>query len=267
MTTSNEQLSDLSITNQILIERFKNSVSSSMLIFFRNMEKQVQKEIKAHYDEDRLIITEKNVLKRKLNEIQEIELNKIHTQIMRDVHKFLGSQAHIYENQLKEVLSEVSDFIKVKRIDDKTLKKIYDKEPITFDKGKYYTLNTLWSTFFLSVRTTLNQNTESAYKLKKTTREYTSDLNKGYKINENSLATIIAVYIQQASQVASKSVNKVNENFVRGYMWLSTLDSRTSPICIDYSGKVYYHEFPERSTLPYEAYPPIHFFCRNRKKL
>jgi hypothetical protein len=261
MSTATNQLQDLSVNNQHLIEQHKNEIISTMLIFFKHMEKLINKEIKASFDDTKTIV-DKNALKRRLNVIQERELNKIQKQITKDVHKFLGSQAKNYEKQLKGVLKDVSKYIKVHSISEKALKHNYDKEPIVMEKGSYNTLASLWATFFLSVRTNLNQNTESAYKLKKTTREYTSDLNRGYKISENSLNGIIAVYIQQAVGSAAKSVNGVNEEFIRGYSWSSVLDSKTSDFCISHAYRFWIYNHPELSTLEAEIYSPAHFRCR-----
>jgi len=262
MPTATNTLSDLSTLNAHLVEQYKNLVSSTMLIFFKNMEKKINKEIKGNYDEENLTITEKNKLKRRLNEIQKIELNKIHKQIMQDSYKFLGVEAKTYENQLKAVLEDVSNYIKVHRVDSKTLKHNYDKSPIAMDKGEIYTLSSLWATFFLSVKTNLNQNTESAYTLRKTTREYTKDLNLGYKTNENSLNAFIAVILQQAYGIAMKSVNNVNEEYIKGYIWDSVMDSRTSDFCITHNTRFWFYGHPELSTLEAEIYAPAHYRCR-----
>lgn len=261
--TATEKLSDLSINTQHLIERYKNSVISTMLLFFKNMEKKVNKEITNNYDVEHLTIVEKNKLKKRLNEIQTIELSKIRKQILKDSHKLLGTQASLYDSQLKDVLSSMSEYIKIKKVDEKTLKHLYDKSPITMEKGKYSTLNSLWATFFVSVKNNLNQNTESAYRLKKSTREYTNDLNRGYKIGENSLNSVIAVMIQQAAQVTLRAINEKNNDIINGYIWVSVLDSHTSPVCQDYSGLEYYYDRPDLSTLPHQVYPPIHYKCRS----
>lgn len=261
--TANEQLQDLQINSQHLVEEYKNEISSTLLLFFKRMESLVNREIKIHYDEDNVLQKDKTSLKRSLLEIQDRELNKIHKRLLTDTEKFLGVYAKGYEKQLKDVLKDLTEFISVKSVDEKTLKKSFEKAKVDLEKGESYTLNGLWTTFLLSVRNGLTRNVESAYSLDKSTRDFTSDVNDKYKINRGQLNAIILTMIQQAVGIATKSVNKVNSDFIRGYMWDAILDTRTSPFCIDHNGRYWVYNYPERSTLEAEIYPPGHFRCRS----
>tara|TARA_R110002020_G_scaffold62613_2_gene167344 strand:+ start:287 stop:2263 length:1977 start_codon:yes stop_codon:yes gene_type:complete len=56
-----------------------------------------------------------------------------------------------------------------------------------------------------------------------------------------------------------------NADLVRGVQWVSTLDGRTSDICVARSGKVWLlpdYE-PEGHTIPFNGGPPAHFNCRS----
>lgn len=258
-----EKMNDLQATSQHLVERYKNSVISTMLLFFKRMEKLVLKEIGGEYQDKGFTIQEKNALKKKMKTIQEIELNKIHDNIMKDSYKLLGEQAKTYEKQLRMVLEDVSEFIKVNSVSEKVLKKNYQKERIIFDDGKSYTLDSWWKSFFNRVNETLIQNLESAHSLQKSKKDYEKDLKSNYKVNENQLKALISVFIQQAYSSAIRSVNNNNLVFLSGYLWNSILDRQTSDICRSLAFKTYFYEKPELSTLPYEIYPPAHARCRS----
>ena len=61
--------------------------------------------------------------------------------------------------------------------------------------------------------------------------------------------------IQQVSSAARQTVWEQNGDVVEGYRWLSTLDSKTTPICRSYDGKVFgVGEGP---------LPPAHINCRS----
>lgn len=261
--TANEQLQDLQISNQHLVEDYKNEIISTMLLFFRRMEKLIDKEIASSYNSDGVLIVPKTELKKKLLEIQTLEMNKMYKRIIKDVEKFLGIHARNYEKQLKDVLKELSDIISVKSVEEKTLKRNYEKELINLEKGNTNTLSSLWNTLILKLKTNLQNNVSSAYSLDKSRRDFSEDVKGSYKISESQLDAVIAVMVQQAVGVAYKSVNNANSGFLRGYVWDATIDSRTSPFCLEHNQRYWIYDRPDLSTLEYEFYPPSHYRCRS----
>lgn len=263
MGSANEKMNELQIANQHLLEQYKNETVALMMMFFKRMEKLVKKEITNFYDAEDTATRNKTELIRKIKSIQDIELNKLEKQLFSNLHKFLGTEAKNYHDQLKSVLADVSEYVKVKSPDTNKLNKKYDKSKVTMDKGKIYSLLFLWKTFTQSVNNKMSQNIESAYTLEKTTRELTSDVSSSYKTNEHQLSAVVAVLIQQAYSVAVRTVNDVNKDFVTGYWWQSVLDGRTSPFCIEHAGEYWIYEKPHLSTLPYQVYSPAHHRCRS----
>lgn len=263
MPSANEQLQDLQTLNQHLTEQHKSEVIALMLKFFKRMERLIQKEITLAYDEDGILPRDKSILWKKIKQIQQIEIDKIKTRILDDAERYLGVESGIYKKQLEKVFEDVSDFVDVKNVDPSKLKRIFERTKISMDKGKIYSLTSLWLTFSDSVKEKLLQNVESAYTLDKPRKEFISDVNSGFKINQNQLGAVIAVIIQQAYGVAIKEMNKVNTGIIKGYSWDSVMDTRTSPFCIEHSGQEWYYDAPELSTLPWEIYAPAHFKCRS----
>lgn len=261
--TANEQLQNLQTKNQHLTEAYKTELSTSLMRSFRSMERKILKEITIFYDPETTYQKDKTVLLKKIREIQEIELNKIKEKLLKGSEKYLGTEASIYKKQLESTFKDVEEFIHIKSVDPASLKKAYEKAKITMDKGETYTLASLWRTFYNSVVARTIQNTESAYALEKTTKEYSSDIKTGFKTNENSLVAVTAVAIQQAYSIAMREMDKANEFLVKGYLWNSVIDSSTSPFCIDHAYQYWIYNHPELSTLPYEIYVPAHFRCRS----
>lgn len=71
--------------------------------------------------------------------------------------------------------------------------------------------------------------------------------------------------IQTVTQRASMLTYEANDDLTTGWTQLSTLDGRTSDICIAYSGKEWDKEFkPVGHKLPYNSGCPRHFRCRSR---
>jgi len=261
MNNVNDQLVSVQNNNQHLIENYKNEVIATMLTLFKRMEKLVNKEISTFYNEDRLLQKDKSVLMKKVKEIQTNELNKIKNRTTEDIEKLLRVEVSVYKEQLEKVFAEFSEYISIKGVDEASLKKTYNKTRITLDNGEVQTIASMWGAFFATVNVRANQSIESAYLLEKSIKELKSDVSGGHKINENQLNAIIATTIQQAYGVVTKEMNNANSHLIKGYLWNSVLDSRTSPFCAEHAGEYYLYGYPEKSTLPYEIYAPAHYRC------
>jgi SPP1 gp7 family putative phage head morphogenesis protein len=80
---------------------------------------------------------------------------------------------------------------------------------------------------------------------------------------EALVRTAIAEVVNKAALQSFQEMNDV----VKAVQQISTLDSRTSDICISYSGQVWDVDTLEPidpSTLPFNGGPPRHFNCRSR---
>jgi len=75
------------------------------------------------------------------------------------------------------------------------------------------------------------------------------------KMANGQVMTIVRTTVNQVTNTASQSVYKANSDVTEEYRYVSTLDSRTSPVCRDLDGQVFkYNEGPV---------PPQHFGCRS----
>lgn len=262
MATANEQLLDMQISQQHLLEQYKNEAFSLVGAFLKRMERLIEKEITAYYDGENPLKKDMPQLRRRLKTIQDRELNKIRRQLLDDAQRFLRVNADVYKYQLDKVFEEVEEFVKIKRVTTKDLNKAFEKDKIVFDKGEIYTLTSFLNRYFMAVEARLEQNIESAYELKKTEREFNSDVRGNRARNLAQLAAVSAVLVQQAYGVSKRIMEEQND-VIRGYVWVAILDSRTSNICLDLNSRIWYFSDEVRSTLPFEIYPPAHFHCRS----
>lgn len=82
----------------------------------------------------------------------------------------------------------------------------------------------------------------------------------GYKdgliaISRRQAATIVRTAISHTASVARNAVYEANRSVIANEIWVSVLDSRTSPECQQLDGKIF--------KLGAGPYPPIHFNCRS----
>ena len=68
---------------------------------------------------------------------------------------------------------------------------------------------------------------------------------------------------------AQKKYYEQNDDIIKGIKWVSTLDSRTTPMCMALDGKTWKYDAkskdyePVGHTIPWPDYPPIHWNCRS----
>lgn len=78
---------------------------------------------------------------------------------------------------------------------------------------------------------------------------------------------LIRTSVQSIAQSARNETFKANDDVIKGQIWLSTLDTRTSEICIALSGSAWDLDgniLPESATdMEFPGPPPAHFSCRS----
>ena len=79
----------------------------------------------------------------------------------------------------------------------------------------------------------------------------------GTAIASNQIRTLVRTGITEVSSFIAKETYRLNEDVVKGFQYVATLDSRTSLICARLDGKIY---SLDNDTSPK---PPQHFNCRS----
>ncbi len=88
--------------------------------------------------------------------------------------------------------------------------------------------------------------------------EIALDLRKGniHNITRSQSKGLVVTAVTSVTSQTDHEVYKANSQAIRGWQYVSVLDSRTTPICIHRDGKIY--DMSETSYLP-----PAHFHCRS----
>ena len=93
--------------------------------------------------------------------------------------------------------------------------------------------------------------------------QITSRLKGAFDGNRAQAAAVVQTSLHTIANDARQSVYEANEDIIDGYYWLSTLDSRTSILCVSRSGlKWTIDKKPIGHSLPFQT-PPIHWNCRS----
>ena len=75
-------------------------------------------------------------------------------------------------------------------------------------------------------------------------------------LHRRQLDTLVRTITNHTSNVARKAVYEQNDDVLDGYRWVSTLDNRTTLICMSRDNKVY-------TNIGIDPMPPAHFGCRS----
>lgn len=72
---------------------------------------------------------------------------------------------------------------------------------------------------------------------------------------KNDVEAVVRTAVNHASNQARDAFAKVNTDIVKGVMWVATLDTRTTTICLDLDGDIFPVDSGRR--------PPAHYRCRS----
>lgn len=87
---------------------------------------------------------------------------------------------------------------------------------------------------------------------------------KDKQLTDSEIEAVTRTIINNVSNTARNQVYKENDDVIEGLEWLSTLDKRTSKICIARDGKKYTVDGkPIGHSITYDGGPPAHFRCRS----
>ncbi len=89
------------------------------------------------------------------------------------------------------------------------------------------------------------------------------------QLSRSQAKTLVRASVQAVSNAAREETFRANSDVVKGFQHLSTLDGRTTPICIAYSGGCWDLDgdpLPESPVqLPDPGIPPLHWGCRSTR--
>lgn len=260
MPTAPEQLKNIEIRNQVLLEGLKEGEHRKFSRFLKDLSLQVIKRLES---EGQTIET-----KRRL-QILLADLNRIQNSIYSEYVGFLG-------NNLEDILIDQSEFevqaleqtvknfdavtpapsqlLTASRVVPMLVQGLTSKpllEPFIKDwtKDSINRVNNIIQQGFAQGKTIQQMSLEI-----RGTRQQKFKNGELAKINRNNRA-IVRTAVQHVASVGRTETMRQNSDVVKGYEWVSTLDSRTTSQCRGLDGR----EFK----IGQGPLPPIHVGCRS----
>ena len=268
----NEQLQDLMITHQQNVELYKRNLANRAERVFRRGVRRLRSALRFYADDDsdsNIIesVQVRRKIERELLEIQKEINQEFEDTLNKDIQDFTEIEKAFYINTLRMVFEDAALEIPLQEPKENT---IYNKTrslPINLRAGVTGRYTEELTKPGLSSNRYLRDNIRRAftlgisiYLLSNTLFSRTTGLYNSIFRSARTTANLVA---QHATSTARKTVFEQNKRIIKGYKWVSVLDSRTSDTCQYLSERVWYYDDPNRSTLPGPIEPPAHYNCRS----
>jgi len=271
----NKQLQQLIITHAVYIEKYKTYESNKMLKILEAADDDLTAQLAKHKG----TIASERRLQKQLEAIKAIEesyASVFYDEYTGDLKAFAGNESGWYVERLKELTSPYVNL-------DFTLPsaaQVYAAAEASFlilDKGVTLDLESMITSVFGNRATIIEQTLRQGFVLGKTNQELVKEL-MGYeeagvffdgnmKRARTSMERIVRTTMSHLSSTARDEVYSRNDDIVKGYKWVSCIDTRTSPTCINYDGRCWYYDkdyIPDNaSLLPGPVKNPAHYHCRS----
>jgi SPP1 gp7 family putative phage head morphogenesis protein len=255
MPESSDELTAISVRNQILLERLKSGEYKKFAPFLRRIERDVRNRIG---DEGDTIATKKrlNVLLTDVQRIQKEIYDEYIAQLNGDLGSIAVSQSEFEANSYNKVVANYNATVPAAeqvlasvRLNPLQIKDYAGDpliEPYMRDWSRKETAR---------VTSAIQQGFYQGQTNAEIVRSIRGTKALNYRdgvldISNRSAFTIVRTSVQHAASQARQATMKANSDLIKGYKWVSTLDSRTSDQCASLDGR--------RFDIGEGPLPPIH---------
>jgi len=260
MADTSEQLKSIDVRNQVLLERLKDGEHKKFAPFLKRIEKDLRNALS---NAGETITTRKrlNALLSDVTSLQKSIYDDYNKQLTIDLGEIGLQQAGFEANSYDSVTVSFS-------ASTPSAEQVLTAIRVTPMQVSNYAGNQLLEPFIKDwssdqIQRVNNTITQGFYQ-GQTNAQITRNLRgtKSAKFNDGELAkinrankTIVRTAVQHSSTQARQITMKQNSDLVKGYEWVSTLDSKTSDQCASLDGR--------RFKVGEGPLPPIHPNCRS----
>ena len=260
MADISETLKAMDVRNQVLLERLKQGEHEKFAPFLKKLERDVRHRLS---DEGATINNKKrlNILLSDVKSIQRSIYDDYLKQLTLDLGEIGLNQAELealsYEKvvvKFESTIPSETQILTALRVNPLQVEG-YTGNPLLepfindWSKSRIQQVNTVIQQGFYQGQT----NAQITSSLRGTKQNNFND-GEWAKVNRSN-KTIVRTAVQHSSQQARNETMNKNSDLIKGYQWVSTLDSRTSAQCSALDGRVFkMGEGPQ---------PPLHPNCRS----
>ena len=252
--TSNEEIRDRAIAHQIYLMRYESGVVRKIIQLLSQSDKDIV---------DRLVGIESSTntqeIDARLQGIRNI-IRASWDEAGRDLNAELSNLAEYEANHQEQVIKQ-STPVELNMISPSaaTLVAAIESKPFEGKILKEW-IDKLSEDSYIRIRDAVRMGVVEGESYSQITKRITGTKALNYAdgvayLNYRQTQALVSTAVSHTTNEARQTFYGENDDIIKGVQWVSTLDSRTTPICQSRDGKVYPLDSGPR--------PPAHFRCRS----
>lgn len=256
MQTANEIIRDKTIAHIIYLQRYYSSTSKKVMDLLRETEKDLVRQLKTLDLDNQMTIPQ---IDARLESVRAI-LNEGYALAGKDLLAHMKDAAEYEQEwQIKAIDSSTPIVLDMVAVAPVTLFAAIESKPLQGKLIKEWIdkLNTdSYTRIQDAVRMGLVEGESYADVVKRVTGTRALQYTDGVtSLNARQAQALVSTAMSHATNTATETFYKANDDLIKGWQFLSTLDFRTTTLCKSLDGKVF--------KLGEGSRPPIHIRCRS----
>jgi SPP1 gp7 family putative phage head morphogenesis protein len=179
------------------------------------------------------------------------QLTSLEAELYDELIELAGSEDDFSVEMFEEAINATID-----AVDDNVLVNAVDNANIDVVEGQRITIPQMLSQFTAAKSRQINTILQDGFTEGLTQDQLISRVREAQPLQRRQAASLVRTGTNAVSSIARYESMLANSDVLKGYEWVSTLDSRTSNVCIARDGVVY-------SFKKSNPKPPAHFSCRS----
>jgi len=260
--SATDELQDILATHQAYLEFYSNGFIRTLQRKVASLERNLRGDLSL-YEDVRSSGATKTELKRNIKQTLDEFDEDVRELVENEMRNFTKVENEFYSGQFDSIFDGTD--VKVNKESTDDTYGVVEKEKIAFENGEAYTLLAFLLKFFRDNRNRIEQQIENSLILdddEASIRDKIVGPAGQTHISAVRAAAVAVTLITFFSSKVRERNLKLNEDKIKGYQWVSVIDSRTSSFCRWADGKTWFYDSDE-GTLGSPYTPPAHNRCRS----
>jgi SPP1 gp7 family putative phage head morphogenesis protein len=260
--TESEVTRDVYVEHQVGLQFYINFLHRKMIKIVQKLEKQLKGDLTLFDEVSNGVRTKADLMAEVKDSLDTFEKD-IEDEALAELRKFTEVEKNFYLEEFRDGFKDTK--LKTNTEPKEKTFNFINRQNINFEDGRFYTLIAFIRNFAKDNRVRVEQQIKSSLGYQKDEREVRDSVvgvGGQTHITGYRLFAMLSTLVAFISRATRDRVFKLNNDKIKGYQWVSVMDSRTTEFCRWADGKTWYYD-NDSGTLGSPYTPPVHFSCRS----
>ena len=268
MSTANERLFDVSIRHAIGVQRYTAGEVREMLIMLKKAERDLQKKLSARLVQGDWTSRRYQTLMQDIKAMRKALFAQLHSSSRVNLLKLAKAEQQFTRGMLQSALPFHIDFATASA---QTLNTLVTAQPFSGGTHAAKTLGQWWTGVAAADQSRITGAIQLGMIQGESVPQMVGRVMQSQTLTRANAETVVRTAVNHVSNSSRDAFFKENSDIVEMTMWVSTLDGRTTMVCMDRDGSYdsvtgeNWDRIPEPHLDPPGAAPPAHPRCRSVK--